>query len=491
MAAIRKPRRLNAVDSEPARAVLYVRVSALMGRKGDDFHSPDLQLAAMRRNVAPAGLREVAVVQDLDVSGRTFSREGLDEIRRMVEAKQVEVIAVYDYSRLGRNVAEASAFIRWLGEKGVRVVSANERVDDSPEGNFMVNQFLGMAQLYSDQMAQRWTDVIVRRVTEQGLPHGNVPTGYLRVEGRYIIDPVLGPAITEAFRLYATGAGLGEIRKVIGAARGNRFPRQAVRRVLNNQVYLGQVHLGDTWYPGQHEPLTDEQTWDRVRKRSAIESKLPPKTIAGTYSLTGLMFCAFCGRRLVVWPDHHRGTMIHRVMCRQKTEGITFCPGIGTPQMTRIETEVLDQLELKIGSLKSDADRFNARAVDTSISAAAAARLEQQLTKTINAMARLMTDRALDGDMPEAAYSQAMSQLRKQEADLSEQLAEAKLVAVPRQSPVEFAEIARRIIDLWPRLKADERNRALRPVISGIIIRRGIWQREPTPDRVWTVFAVD
>lgn len=157
-----------------------MRVSALMGREGETFHSPDLQTAALRRHVGPLGLREVGVVSDLDRTGRTFSREGLDEIRRMVDAGQVDVVAVYDLSRLGRNVREALEFIKWLDDRGVSVVSTVEKIDDSPEGKFFLTQFLGMAQLYSDQIGRRWAEVIAARA-RQGHHHSGVPRGCLAV----------------------------------------------------------------------------------------------------------------------------------------------------------------------------------------------------------------------------------------------------------------------------------------------------------------------
>jgi site-specific DNA recombinase len=122
------PRRaLAAVPDQPRRVVAYRRVSALMGRGGDDFHSPDVQLQAIRR--VTTGMVEVAVIDDIDRTGRHFAREGIDKIRALAEAGHLDVLAVYDVSRLGRNVRESLAFLSRLADRGVTIVSACEQVD--------------------------------------------------------------------------------------------------------------------------------------------------------------------------------------------------------------------------------------------------------------------------------------------------------------------------------------------------------------------------
>lgn len=82
-------RRLAAVPDRPLRVVPYIRVSALMGRGGDDFHSPEVQLRAMRRKTI--GMQEVEVIDcDIDRTGRDFAREGIDRIRVLAQTKAID-----------------------------------------------------------------------------------------------------------------------------------------------------------------------------------------------------------------------------------------------------------------------------------------------------------------------------------------------------------------------------------------------------------------
>lgn len=120
----------------PRRQVSYIRVSALMGRGGEQFHSPDLQLQAIREMAGRTQAIEVAVVQDIDRTGRDFNREGIRQVMAMARNHEIDVVGFYDLSRFGRNLAESLGHIRELHDLGVSVASTVENFDDSPEGQF-------------------------------------------------------------------------------------------------------------------------------------------------------------------------------------------------------------------------------------------------------------------------------------------------------------------------------------------------------------------
>src|SRR5687768_2774212 len=143
-------RRLVAVLDRPLRVVVYIRVSALMGRGGDDFHSPEVQLGAIRRRTI--GMREVEVIDcDIDQTGTTFDRKGIDRVRELAEAGLMDVLAVYNVSRLGRNTLESLKFLNWLADRGVTIISAKQHIDTStPSGRKHLTDLLAGAQMQSE-----------------------------------------------------------------------------------------------------------------------------------------------------------------------------------------------------------------------------------------------------------------------------------------------------------------------------------------------------
>ncbi|HEY9373776.1 recombinase family protein, partial [Streptomyces sp.] len=413
------PRRPIALPDRPHRVVLYARVSALMGRGGDDFHSPDVQIAAMRR--ATVGMAEVAVIDDdIDVSGTHFSREGIDKVRRMARAGQIDAIAVYDVSRFGRDVLESLLVLRELAQSGVTIISACEHIDTStPSGEMMLINMLNIAQYRAKEIGRGWSNTIARRA-ERGQHHGR-PLGYTRLDKRMVPDPVVGPAVTEVFRRYGAGEPIGEITAYLAAVRGQPMHTPNVKKLLRNPVYLGRVVAGGDVLPGEHEPLVDEVTWQRVQNRLAAEAGTPPRHLAPTWSLVGLVEC----------PDGHKlQRQGDRLVCGHGRGDVKggACEGVGRPLLARVEAEVLAQVAEYASALRTDHGARAARLAKLTTGRAGRAALERRLKDARAGMVRLAKSNALD-PLPDVVYRQAMAELRDAER--------AAVVELARLGPVE------------------------------------------------------
>ena len=54
---------------------------------------------------------------------------------------------------------------------------------------------------------------------------------------------------------------------------GRLFHKGTLYKILRNRTYLGEaVHKGRS-YPGEHEPIVDRATWDRVHEVLASNAK--------------------------------------------------------------------------------------------------------------------------------------------------------------------------------------------------------------------------
>lgn len=476
-------RRLRSVPDQPSRVVLYRRVSALMGREGDDLLSPDLQLSALRKHVAPLGLREIAVVDDIDVSGRTFSREGLDQVRQLVVDGKVDAIAVYDLSRLGRNTGEALAFLRWLKDRGVAIISTVEKIDaTTPEGSFMLTQFLAMAQLYSDQIGRRWAEVIAHRA-RKGFHHSGIPLGYVRDQaGRLAVDPIVGPAITRAFTDYAKGETIAEITRRVSAIRGKRTAFPTVKRVLCNPVYLGKVaiwgvgrHRMPTWRDepkyigdGIHQPITDQATFDACIARAERDSRTVARHLAISHPLVGLVFCAHCGHAMQIHMDKRSGD-VPRLLCGLGRSTKT-CKGPGTPSQPKIEAAVLDEVRVYIGELRGNVGARRRALSQASQATVNVGAVKRELDAVQQAVATLVS-RWVEGKVPDAAYEVNLARYQETERELNDRLREARDVSAA-PPPLELANLAEVMLRQWPDLTTAERNATLRRVVKRVEVRR-------------------
>jgi site-specific DNA recombinase len=473
--------RLRPVPDNPGRVVLYARVSALMGREGDNFHSPDLQVSAMRR--LTAGMREVAVVQDIDQTGRNFNRAGINKIRRMAEGRQIDAVAVYDVSRLGRNVRESLTFLAELAGMGVTVISACEHIDTSdPAGRLMLTNMLAIAEYRSDEIGRSWAATIARRA-ELGMHHGN-PIGYTRDGGRLVPDPILGPAITKAWRDYAAGVPISQICRDVAGARGSAVQASNLKTMFKRPAYLGHaVSYGVVVKPDAHQPLTDQATWDRVQLRLARDRVTPSRNLEVTWSLVGISFCP-CGARLQRNPARRRGQVEQRLKCgKGPGRGIQGgCAGIGMPLLEQVEAEVLKQavdyaelLVLDIGVRADQVLRRNTALADERA-------LRRRLTHVQEGLVRLAKALAM-GDLQQEEFRSVSVDLRAEREALQAKLSDLGDVE-SRQSPENFASSVTALVARWPEMEPQHRNRALRVLIERVEVRRAAYWREPESDRV-------
>jgi len=455
-----------------------------MGRSGEDFHSPDVQLAAIRR--VTVGMHEVAVVQDIDRTGRTFAREGIERIRRMAERREIDAVAVYDVSRLGRNVRESLTFLAWLADQGVQILSACEQVDTStPAGRLMLTNMLAIAEYRSDEIGRSWSATIARRA-ERGHHHGR-PLGYTRSGKRMVPDPVLGPAITETFRRFAAGEPIGAITTYLATIRGRPMISGNVKKLLRNPVYLGQVVAGGEVLPGEHEPLVDAETWAKVQDRLAAEAGTPPRHLAPTWGLVGLCECPQ-GHKLQRQPTRLRdGSYQDRLVCGMGRPGVhgKRCEGVGRPLLDRVEAEVLRQVAEYARLLRTDHAARAARLARRANARADRATLERERDKARAGMARIARAWAV-GEIPDDVYRETMAELRRAESAAAAELARIGPVDTP--DPVQTASAVDALLALWPRMTPAEQVRALRTVVDKVVIRRAAHWREPEEQRVEVQF---
>lgn len=478
---------LAAVPDRPQRVVLYRRVSALMGRGGDDFLSPEIQLADLRR--CTAGMVEVGdPIDDIGETGRTFDRDGLDKIRKMVERGEVDAVAFFNISRLGRNALEGLLFVAALEKAGVRILSATEHIDTSTAvGKMMLTNMLAVAQLQSDQIGESWSRTIAVRAS-QG-KHHQVPYGYRRPKGgRLEPDPVHGPIAAYAFEAYARGVPVGQIAREVSQRRGRSIVTPNLKKWLRNPAYRGHVHSGgEIVVKDAHPALVDEETWERVQARLRADTVAPPRHLAPTWALVGIVFCPD-GHRLQRIPTVYRGEPVDRLLCGMGcSRGVGYpCPGIGQPRYAPVEVEVLRQVADYVRLLRTDEAARAARLARRAHSAAQRDELERELGRTAAAIAKLARGWAL-GDVPDSGYHGPVGELRAAEVELRRQLdaLDAPVVTAP---PTVVAAAGERMLRLWPDATVPERSRLLRLVVRRVVVRRAARWREPEADRVTVEF---
>ena len=172
----------------------YLRVSQVADRDGDRFISPDVQRETIKRFITGKGHTLIDVVDDLDESGGTLNRPGLDRVLGRLEAGEADGLAVAYLSRLSRRVIDGLGLAQRLRDSGRALLVADLDLDTStPTGKAMLGVALAFAELELDTRRESWATSQMRAI-RRGVYPGSTPIGFTRDnDGRMIPDSVAGP----------------------------------------------------------------------------------------------------------------------------------------------------------------------------------------------------------------------------------------------------------------------------------------------------------
>jgi site-specific DNA recombinase len=333
---------------QPKRAVLYLRVST-EEQADTDYNAEGYSLPAQReactRLADQLGATVVDEYVDRGESAKSAKRPRLqDMLKRLREQADVDYVIVHKVDRLARNRKDDVEIDLVIRAAGARLVSASENIDDTPHGKLIRNIMADFAQYYSDNLATEAKKGARQKAKFGGTPY-RPPIGYLvgreRIEGREIrivvTDQERAPLIRWAFKVYATGdytiqeladelteRGLLYERSRKLAARPITKNRLSV--LLKNRYYLGIVSYEGVEYPGRHEPLVDEETFEAVQAIMAARVLSGEKPKQRPHYLKGRLFCGYCGTRLgISFARNHQGKHYPYFYCigRQKRKN---CP---------------------------------------------------------------------------------------------------------------------------------------------------------------------
>jgi site-specific DNA recombinase len=212
-------------------------------------------------------------------------------------------------------------------------------------------------------------------------------------------DERTAPVIRGIFKWYAAGRmGAAAIARRLDSEHAPAPPRgwqpAVVLWILSNEAYVGRVHWREETFPGLHEPLIDQDTFDRAQallKERGEDWALRASNRAD-FLLTGLLRCGRCRRAYVGMSAKGNGGTYHYYACsgRQKL-GRKGCDGERLPK-DKLEAAILSQLTglYRHGGLIRDAIEEAAASKDTDRAALTEQRasLAKEISRTEHAVER-------------------------------------------------------------------------------------------------------
>jgi len=331
----------------PKVAVSYLRVStreqAYRGGEREGFSIP-AQREANKHKAASLGAIVVKEFVDRGASAKTANRPELQGMLEYVAENPVDYVIVHKVDRLARNRADDVEINQALEKAGVRLVSTTESIDETPSGMLLHGIMSSIAEFYSRNLANE----VMKGMTQKARGGGTIsraPLGYRNIrtvdsEGReartVAVDEQRAPLMRLAFTLYATGewtvAALAEhlAKRGLTTLATPRVPSASIdegklNKFLLNPYYKGCVSFQGALYPGKHQPLVDERTWQQVQDILAAHVN-GERTRDHPHYLKSTVYCGTCGSRLLVEISKSRsGVYYPYFMCAGRHGKRTNC----------------------------------------------------------------------------------------------------------------------------------------------------------------------
>ena len=354
--ALEKPTTFNALDDmlvgslTPKAAVSYLRVStqdqAERGGGADEGFSIPAQREANKKKAASLGALVVKEFVDRGASARSADRPELQKMLEYVadSTNRIDYVIVHKVDRLARNRGDDIDITRVLQKAGVKLVSSTESIDESPSGILLHGIMSSIAEFYSRNLANEVIKGLSQKAKSGGTNY-RAALGYKNVrtvddKGRedrtVVIDEERAPLITLAFQYFATGdwtvndlaehlALQGLTTKATPKIPSQPMKKRILNKILLNPYYKGLVYFQGALYPGKHQPLVDEDTWQQVQEVLASHVN-GERTRKHPHFLKSTVYCGNCGSRLLVQnATNHSGDVYPYFVCAGRQSKRTDC----------------------------------------------------------------------------------------------------------------------------------------------------------------------
>jgi len=376
--------------------VFYGRFSSDNQRE----ESIDAQLRASREYANQNGYIIIREYVDRAKSGKTSNRP--DFLRMIEDSKKgdFKYVLVHKLDRFSRNKYDSAIFKQKLQQRGVKVLSVIERLDDSPESKMMESVIEGFSQFYIENLKREVLKGLKENAYNGMHNGGKPPIGYdVGTDKKYIINEFEAEAVKLIFKMYTDGEGYSDIIEVLNqkgykTKNGNSFSKNSIYSIVTNEKYTGDYIYNkrsaeDVFakrnnhkykddadiirVEGAVPQIIDRETFLKASQICKSRQKVKAKNSAiSNYLLSGLVVCGECGAAMTGnRRKSGKGFLFESYRCSGKSRKFTDCSNHEIKKdaiegyiMYELEKYVLDsqrikQLVVEINEMINEHNKIN------------------------------------------------------------------------------------------------------------------------------------
>ncbi len=280
----------------------YVRVSTSMQEENDSLKTQILKI----QTYCDFHEYEIYKIYEDVGSGGDDEREGFKELQRDIDNGRINILLVYETSRISRKSSTMISFITNIIEKNVDFVSISQPDlnTTTSTGRLFFTINAGLAQYEREQISSRVKSSAYERAKQGHWMAGQLPIGYKRDEERRIVpDEVRAKQVKNFFTTYIENRSLKKTAALFGKS------VESMRWILTNPFYIGKYRYGVRknnlhnkkkqrigeflLVDGTQEPIINKELFDKVQLYIKGNRVLNKKNIKkSNYILGGLIRCS-------------------------------------------------------------------------------------------------------------------------------------------------------------------------------------------------------
>ncbi|MGO5676658.1 recombinase family protein [Bacillus subtilis] len=403
--------------------------------------------------------------------------------------ENIDFIVAFDSDRISRNNLDALYIYKRITESNKHLICIADNIDTrDPNAKILYQVMSLVAELERDMIKFR-TSTGMEKNHENGNYNGGKIFGYYTENKELKLDPKEAKVVRYIFEKYAIdqwgyrkiASNLNE--QNIQTKNGKHWTVTAVKTILNNKVYIGEVKWKGNYRKGNHTRIIDDNLWNQTQKILQIKSYMPEKLHPGTYPLSGLIKCPKCGSPMV---QGNSSKKYKYYQCsRNKNSGKCACSS------NLVNKEYAEQFVFNrfFQTLKSLDLTFPIKNTTLSIISSEVEPIEDKIKEMKKELQRLSKKKSdviswrSENVLDEATFRQQMKDIQKEESELSQFLIVLGKQLEQRQKPNldESIAIAIEKLEILFEVMSDEdKKKVLHSFIDSIYVNQGQSTKERT-----------
>ena len=348
-------------NREKKRVAIYCRVSTT--EQAEEGYSIGEQERVIAEYCEKHGYEIYKTYSDKGISGKDIKhRPQMIALLKDAEKREFDMVMSWKITRLSRKLKDALEIVETLEKYNITYRSYSEPFEnDTPAGKMQFQMLALVGEFERNTISQNVKMGMCAKARAGEWCGGSAPLGYdcvpdnglgKRTKSSLQINEEEARIVRHIFTEYASGKGyktiVGDLnRKGCKTKYGNAFSIAQIKPILTNPTYIGKIRFNvrRDWnekrrhninpnpivVDGHHEPIIEQELWDRVQVIIANKSGKPSRIYDGEYPLTGILKCPVCGAGMVLsrttntLKDGSKNRIAYYACGNWKSKGTTVC----------------------------------------------------------------------------------------------------------------------------------------------------------------------